>query len=186
MGEDSHQELQNPARWSGLEDALCKSDLNLAWPTTTCLTHLGKQDMTLPKMSILMVLCRRWTPSIGTITARGHSQFVLCYIHNVATKNPPQQEKCINLGPRQQNYVPEMRDHSTTSNPLGTSTTLIGISSHRPVSLLEDTSLLLQAEFISKPSTGALAEDIIPEGLRNKSFCVGWILPNEVRNLQGS
>lgn len=128
MGEGSHQELQNPARWSGLEDALCKSDLNLAWPTTTCLTHLGKQDMMLPKMSILMVLCRRWTPSIGTITARGHSQFVLCYIHNVATKNPPQQEKCINLGPRQQNYVPGMRDHSTTSNPLGTSTTFIGIS----------------------------------------------------------
>lgn len=30
MGEDSHQELQNPARLLGLEDAFYTPDLNLA------------------------------------------------------------------------------------------------------------------------------------------------------------
>lgn len=57
--EDSHQELQDPSML-GPEVALYASDLVLAYPTTL-LTHLGKQDRKLPKMSALMVLCRRWT-----------------------------------------------------------------------------------------------------------------------------
>lgn len=69
MEEDSQQQLQNPSRLLGLEDALYTSDLDRAYPTTL-LTHLGKQDMTLPKMSVLMVLCRQWTPSTPSVCQR--------------------------------------------------------------------------------------------------------------------
>lgn len=67
MEEDSHQELQNPSRSLGLRDALYTSDLAFACPTTF-LTHLGKQDMKLPKMSTLMVLCRQTVDTMGSIS----------------------------------------------------------------------------------------------------------------------
>lgn len=57
----------------------------------------------------------------------------------------------VNLGPRQQNHFPGIRDHNTMNNAQGISTILTGISpplAHMPFSLLEDTNLLLEAEFM--------------------------------------